>query len=265
MTRVGWSVLVVFLVALSGCNTTKQSYLAKGNKFFAAGKYPDAALNYRAAIQKDAAYGEAYYRLGLTAIKLERATEAYDALYRAVRLSPANSDAKIQLANVCLSLYLADRKHSQVLYTQIGALADEFLAQNANSYEGLMLKGYLASTDRKQKEAIQYFRRALRAGPADDGVVTELAHLLIQDGETQAGEQLASDLIVRNRTSYGPVYDLMYSFYLKANRPQEAEATLQSKVNNNPKNADFILQLARHYNRPAQRRKSDRRPRPAVG
>lgn len=249
MQRVCLSVFVVSLVALSGCNATKQSYLAKGDKFFAAGKYPDAALNYRSAIQKDAAYGEAYYRLGLTAIRLEHATEAYDALYRAVRLSPANSEAKIQFANVCLSLYLADRNHSQVLYSQIGTLADEFLAQNANSYEGLMLKGYLASTDRKPQEAIEYFRRALRAGPADAGVVTELAHLLIQNDETQEGEQLATDLIVHNRTSYGPAYDLMYNFYLKAGRPQEAEATLKLKADNNPKNADYILQLARYYNR----------------
>jgi len=72
MTRVVClSVLVVSLVALSGCSETKQSYVAKGNKLFAAGKYQDATLNYRAAIQKDAGYGEAYYRLGLAAIKLD--------------------------------------------------------------------------------------------------------------------------------------------------------------------------------------------------
>ncbi len=57
------------------------------------------------------------------------------------------------------------------------------------------------------------------------------------------------DLIARNKTSYGPAYDLMYSFYLHANRPADAETILQAKVNNNPKNADYILQLARHYNR----------------
>jgi tetratricopeptide (TPR) repeat protein len=39
----------------------------------------------------------------------------------------------------------------------------------------------------------------------------------------------------------------MYSFYLKAHQPAEAEGILQAKVNNNPKNADYILQLARHY------------------
>ena len=128
-------------------------------------------------------------------------------------------------------------------------LSDEFLARNRNSYEGLMLKGYLASTDRKPKEAIEYFRQALRVNSSDAGVVTELAHLLIQDGEVQEGERLATNLIVRKKTTYGPAYDLMYSVYLKANRPVDAENILRAKVNNNPKNADYIIELARYYRR----------------
>src|ERR1700733_10108226 len=136
MTRVVClSVLVVSIVALSGCSATKQSYVAKGNKLFAAGKYQDATLNYRAAIQKDAGYGEAYYRLGLAAIKLDSAREAYDALFRAVQLLPANTEVKRKFADVCLSLYLGDPTHAQVLYTQIDKLADGFLARNHNSYQ----------------------------------------------------------------------------------------------------------------------------------
>lgn len=250
MTRVVCLAVLVFsLIASSGCSATKQSYVAKGNKLFAAGKYPEAALNYRSAIQKDAGYGEAYYRLGLAAIKLEQAREAYDALFHATQLLPLNADAKRRFADVCLGLYLADPSHSQRLYTQIGDSADWFLKRNHNSYEGLMLKGYLASTDGKPKEAIQYFRKALRLSTADAGVVTEFAHLLIQDGEVQEGQQLATNLIVRKKTSYGPAYDLLYNFYLSANRPEEAEIVLKAKVNNNPKNADYILQLAGYYNR----------------
>ncbi len=78
-----------------------------------------------------------------------------------------------------------------------------------------MLKGYLASTDRKSKEAIEYFRKALQVDSSNDGVVTELADLLILDGQVQEGEQLAMHLISRKKTSYGPAYDLMYSFYLE--------------------------------------------------
>jgi tetratricopeptide (TPR) repeat protein len=242
-------ILVFSLATLSGCSASKQSYLAKGNKLFAAGKYDEAALNYRAAMQKDAGFGEAYYRLGLTAVKLDQARDAYSALFRAVQLLPGNVEAKQKFADVCLSLYLADASHPQILYTQIGKLSDELLAKNHNSYEGLMLKGYLASTDRKPKEAIEYFRKALEVDSSNDGVVTELAHLLILDGQVQEGEKLAMDLIAHKKTSYGPAYDLMYSFYLNANRPADAEDILRAKVNHNPKNADYVLQLARHYNR----------------
>jgi tetratricopeptide (TPR) repeat protein len=256
-------VCIISLVAACGCSATKQSYVAKGNKLFAAAKYQEAALNYRSAIQKDAGYEDAYYRLGLTAVKLGQGREAYDSLLRAVQLSPSNVEAKKKFADVCLSLYLADPAHLQLFYTQIDNLADGFLAKNPSSYEGLKLKGYLASTDRKLKDAIQDFRKALGVSTADPGVVTELAHLLILDGgvqegdggvqegdgEVQEGEQLAANLIVRKKTSYGPAYDLMYSFYLAANRPADAENILNAKVNNNPQNADYVLELARHYHR----------------
>jgi len=242
-------VLVFSLAALSACSASKQSYLAKGNKLFAAGKYDEAALNYRAAIHKDGSFGEAYYRLGLTTVKLDQARDAYGAFFRAVQLLPANMEVKKEFANVCLSLYLPDPSHPQILYTQIGNISDELLSQNRNSYQGLMLKGYLASSDRKPKEAIEYFRRALQVDSSNAGVVTELAHLLMQDGQLQEGEKLAMDLIARQKTSYGPVYDLLYAFYLNANRPVEAEEVLKVKVNHNPKNADYALQLARHYHR----------------
>lgn len=245
----GLGVLVLSLAILTACSASKQSYVAKGNKFFAAGKYNEAALNYRAAIQRDAGYGEAYYRLGLTAIKLDHARDAYSALFRAVQLLPESVEVETKFAEVCLSVYLADPSHPQVLYSQISNLAEKFLSKNRNRYEGLMLKGYLASTDRKPKEAIEYFRKALQVDSSNDGVATELAHLLMQDGQVQEGEQRAMDLITRKKTSYGQAYDLLVDFYLKANRPAEAENVLKAKVNQNPKNAGYVLQLAGYFNR----------------
>jgi tetratricopeptide (TPR) repeat protein len=239
-------IFVFSLATLSGCSASKQSYVAKGNKLFAAGKYEEAALNYREAIQKDAGFGEAYYRLGLTAVKLNQARDAYSTLFRAVQLLPGNVEVKTKFADVCLSLYLTDANHPQLLYSQISHLSEELLSKNHSSYEGLMLKGYLASTDRKPKEAIDYFRKALQADSSNAGVVTELANLLIQEGEVQEGERLAMNLI-GEKTSYGPAYDLLYGFYLKANRPADAENVLKAKVNHNPTNADYVLQLARHY------------------
>src|ERR1017187_9339386 len=245
-------ILVASLAASSGCGVTKQGYLAKGNALLAAGKYDDASLNYRKAIQKDPNFGEAYYRLGLTAIKLNQGPLALEALFHAVQLQPGNVDAKEQFGDVCLSFYLADASHPQALYTQITKISDELLSKNGNSYAGLMLKGYIASTDRKLPQAIEFFQKALRVNPSNPGVVTELVHVLIQNGQIKEGQELAMDLIARQKTSYGPIYDLLCAFYLNANQVSEAENILKMKVNNNPKEADYIVQLARHYSR-AQR------------
>jgi tetratricopeptide (TPR) repeat protein len=242
-------ILVASLAASSGCGVSKQGYLAKGNALFAAGKYDDASLNYRKAIQKDLSFGEAYYRLGLTAIKLDQEPLALEAFLHAVQLQPGNVDAKERFGDLCLSFYLADRSHPQALYTQIKKISDELISKNGNSYEGLMLKGYLASTDRKLPQAIEFFQKALHVNPSNAGVVTELVTLLMQNGQIKEGQDLAMDLIVRQKTSYGPIYDLLYAFYADNNRGPAAENILQIKVKNNPKNADYIVQLARHYSR----------------
>lgn len=242
-------ILVASMAAFSGCGMTKQGYLAKGNALFAAGKYDDASLNYRKAIQKDLNFGEAYYRLGLTALKLNQTPMALEAFLHAVQLMPGNVDAKERFGDVCLSFYLADRSHPQALYTQITNISSELLSKNGNSYEGLMLKGYLAATDRKFPEAIEFLSKARRVDASNPGVATELVQALIQNGQEKDGEKLAMDLIARQKTSYGPIYDLLYSLYLGTNRAPEAENVLQLKVTNNPTDADSIIELARHYRR----------------
>jgi len=242
------SIFVVSLVASSGCGATKKSYIAKGNALFSVGKYEEASLNYRKAIQQDPNFGEAFYRLGLTAIQLGQWSLAYNALNQAIKLPPANVDAQEKFGDICLRFYLADPAHPQQLYKQITRLSDDLLSENGNSYKGLLLRGYLASSDWKFPEAIEYFQKALRVNPSNPQLIAELAQALIQDGQVKAGEELALDLIAGQKTSFGPIYNLLYGFYLDANRESEAENILKAKVKNNPKEADYLVQLARHYN-----------------
>lgn len=240
---------ILLLIALPACTLTKQAYLAKGNKLFAAGKYPEAVLNYRKAIQKDPAFGEAYYRWGLAAIRLNQASDAYQALFRANQLLPRNLDAQEKFAEVCLDFYLADSKRPEALYTQLQQLSDQLLSRNSRSYEALVVKGYLAATDQQIKPAIDFFHRALDVDSSNAGVVAEMVRLLNQDGQAQQAEALALDLIVRQKASYGPIYDLLYGYYMDAGRAADAENVLTAKVNNNPAQAGYVLQLARHYHR----------------
>ena len=245
--------LCVLLLAITACST-KQRYLEKGNALFEQGKYPDAAINYRKAIQKDQNFGDAYYRLGLTALKQENAQEAYNALFRASQLEANNVEVQEKFASACLEDYLKDPKRPKKLYQQIHQSASQLLSQNPSSFEGQRLEGFLAREDRKPDEAISYFRKALQVKPWNAAVTTALVQTLFQEGSYPEAEKTGTELIPREKT-YGPIYDVLYTFYFNANRLADAENIVKLKVANNPKRATFITELAGHYARvqkPAQ-------------
>src|SRR5271170_4816530 len=74
---------VLLVMALTSCIRSAASYVARGNKYFAQGKYDDAVLQYRNAIKKDPKYAEAYYRMALTGLRQNHFTAAYQLLKRA--------------------------------------------------------------------------------------------------------------------------------------------------------------------------------------
>ncbi len=109
-------VLLPLLLAVSSCSldpkAQAQRYLDNGNKFFDKGKFKEASIMYRRALQKDLRFGEAYYRLGLTDLKLAAYGDASKMLRRSVELQPTNIDAATKLADLFLLASTQDAQHS---------------------------------------------------------------------------------------------------------------------------------------------------------
>ncbi len=244
----GVLIVAACLASISGCRTSKQGYVAKGNKLFDARKYADAAINYGKAIQKDRSFGEAYYRLGLAEIKEQKPREAFSALYRAFELLPNDFNVKEQMGSLALEYYLLDPQRPQSYYKLVQQTSDELLKKNPKSFEGLREQAYLAMTDGKRDEATVLFRKALEVNPSDPNVTTALVQNLIVTGHGMEAERLALDLIAGQK-SYGEVYNVQYGLYWKNNRPADAENILRTKVGNNPKQGGYLLELAAHYAR----------------
>src|SRR5579863_2220264 len=87
------------ILLLAGCRSA-YNYFERGNTAFAQGRFQEASLDYRKAVQKDPSFGEAYYRAGLAELKLNKAAEALQDLQTAVQLLPANDAAKTDLTNL---------------------------------------------------------------------------------------------------------------------------------------------------------------------
>ena len=113
-------ILPLLLMAVACTRDPKQvskKYVETGNKYFDRGRFKQASIMYRTALNKDRLNGEAYYRLGLTNLKLGELANAVRVLRRAVELQPGNDDAISKLADIYLMAFLASPERPETFVT----------------------------------------------------------------------------------------------------------------------------------------------------
>jgi tetratricopeptide (TPR) repeat protein len=259
LNRLGALIVPLALIATSCSRDPKvqaQRYVENGNKFFDKAKYKEASIMYRRALQKDLRFGEAYYRLGLTSLKLQAYSDAANMLLRAVDLQPDNSDAATKLADLYLVASVQDQKHATELTKEAKGLADKLIARNANSYDGHRIYGQLALLKNDAATAVQELGTANKIKPGQADLIMAYYQALLANNQPEQADKMARELIASQKT-YGPIYDLMYVRYSREKRTEEAEQILKLKSTNNPTNPDILLQLASHYFITKQRPKMD--------
>jgi tetratricopeptide (TPR) repeat protein len=235
-------------MVLAACGRSSQKYLQKGDLYFGLGKFSDASIQYRKALQADPRSGKAYYQLGLSELKEKRYAQAHAALEQAVALLPENENAVRALAQLCLTSYLGDYRRPKELYDEIKSLSDRMLARDANSFEGLRLRGYLAMADSRVPEAVDNFRRANKVNPVQPDVVTALVQNLLQEEEYGEAEATARDFLERKKDSI-PLFDVLYLHYMAQGQWEKAETTLRQKMADHPGDPGDSLELCRNLRR----------------
>ncbi len=239
-------------VLLAACRTDKTRLLATGNKYYDQGKFLEASVIYRAALARDGRYEEAHYRLGLAEIGAGHPRLAAGAFRRSCELNPRRIEACAKLGDLMLTSYLASPVRSQEMIDEIDDVAELLIRQNAQSFEGLRLRGYIHLLAGRRQEALTAFETANRSQPNQGKLVVLLAEMLAADNRASEAEALLTDCL-RADPQYGPAYDALYRLYwLQARRP-EAEQVLLDKVARVPASTDWWLQLASHYLRVGRR------------
>ncbi|WP_321470018.1 tetratricopeptide repeat protein [uncultured Paludibaculum sp.] len=250
--------LLMVLLSLGGClrdpEKVKRRYLENGNKYLAQNKYKEAALMYRNAIRRDPKFGEAYAKLGDAELRRGDVRSAVGAYRRAIELLPNSDESAGKLADIYLAAYSMQRNRTSPLLNEARELTEALLKHDPRSYHGLRLKGFLAVSDGKPTEAVEWFRKADAVRPKQPELLFALVQVLNQDNQWLDAEQVARK-IIQDTPHYVPVYDFLALQYLRRKQPEDAEAIVKQKVANNPKVVEFQLQLAGFYR--ATQRKDD--------
>src|SRR5579872_3333573 len=117
----------LFIMA-TACRSSRD-YVAEADRLFSAKKYPEAALIYRKAIQKDPRSAEAYYKLGLAQRANGNYPAAYESFIHAVTLNPQLDQAQIELGNLYLGEYLMETTKNARVHEKIAGIAEQLLAK----------------------------------------------------------------------------------------------------------------------------------------
>ena len=251
MKRLAVFILLVPLLVLPvACNrdpiAQAQNHLKYGNRMFDRGKYKEASIMYRRALQKNPRFGEAWYKLGLTEIRLGAYGEAVRSLHRAVELAPNNTDAAAKLADIYLAAYVNDVRNRKAIIKEVQDLTDTLLKRDPKSYDGLRLSGYLSLANKDVPAAIRNFKAANAIKPFQSDLILALVQALMSNDQFPEAEQLARRLIAKEK-KFGPMYDVLYAYYVRHNELEQAEKILREKSDNNPAQPTYLLQLAAHY------------------
>ena len=146
-------------LVLAGCtqdpNVKKQQYLERGTKYHAEGKYNEAIIQLKNAIQIDPKFVPALHALGRAYREKHWSTDALRAFQLTVEFRPDDQAARLDLAQ----LYLELEAWSNALEE-----AKRLAERAPDSAAALYVKGAVLAGKGEAKDAVELLSRALALG-----------------------------------------------------------------------------------------------------
>jgi tetratricopeptide (TPR) repeat protein len=198
----------------------KRAYLESGDGYFAQKKYHEAIVQYRNAVQQDARFGEARYKLAEAYVRVNDPAGAYREYIRAADLMPTNLEGQLKAGQMLLlGRQFEDAK----------SRADRVLAQDPKNLQGQILRGAALAGLKDFDSAIAQVEEAIELDPEKSGTYDNLGALQLAKGDSDAAENEFKKAVQIDGES-APARLALAAFYLLTRRPAEAEGALQQTL-----------------------------------
>jgi putative PEP-CTERM system TPR-repeat lipoprotein len=241
--RVGSTCVLVAvgLLGLTACSRdpvkAAQRYVASGDAYASAGKYAEAIIQYRNAIQKDPRSSDARLKLAEMSLRVRDGATAVEEYIRAADLRP--DDVALQLKTSRL-LLLAGR------FDDAKSRAEKILARDSKNVDAQIVIANALAEQKDLDAAVEQIEEALKLDPERSLTYTNLGALELGRGKRDAAERAfkrAVDLEPRSITA-----NLALSnFYWLVNETAAAEASFKQTLSIDPHNVAGNRLFANFY------------------
>src|SRR5687768_3141332 len=231
-TTTRWLLLCMLplAIACAGAGDRKQAFLDAGDRAAAAGKYPDAIIEYRNAIQVDDKFALAHLRLAEAYEKQGESFSALGSYVRAAELNPANLDLQVRAGN----LLMATGKLSEAQ-----ARAKNVLEQDPSHVEAHILLGNTLGPLASLDQALQQMEEAIRIDPSRGASYIQLGILQQARGEWKQAEaalQKAIELSPRSASTHLALAHFYWTTGKMADADRELSTALEIDPASQPAN-----------------------------
>jgi tetratricopeptide (TPR) repeat protein len=235
------ALLILFATLVISCardqEAAKWAYLKSGDQYFADGKYAEAIVQYRNAVQRDPRFGEARFKLAEAYVRIHDGEGAYREYVRAADLMPTNIDAQLKAGQ---ALLLARR------FDDAAARADKVLEDNPKNVQARILRGIALANLKDLDSAIAQIEEAISVDPGRGATYDNLARLRLAQGNQQGAEEAFARAVKLDAASV-PARLAQATFYLSMRRGADAEAALQETLRLDSANLTANRLLALFY------------------
>ena len=218
--------LVCALACNRDPNAAKRRYLERGDRYAAAGKYSEAVLEYRNAVQQAPRAGEARTKLADALVRTGNLPGALGEYIRAADLLPEDLSLQVKAGNLLL---LAGR------FDDAKARGESVLGKEAQNVEAEIL---VANADAGLKDlngAVAQIEDALKVDPNRSGTYSNLGLLELSRGKREAAAQAFTKAVALAPGSPAPHLALGHFYWLTGDAPA-AEASFKRALALDPRN-----------------------------
>jgi putative PEP-CTERM system TPR-repeat lipoprotein len=224
-----FAVLVALSVSANACfidsAARKERHFENGNRYFQEGRFEEASIEFRSAVQIDPKYGPARAKLAETFERLGNTANAFREFTRAADVLP--NDASVQLK---VGHYLLAAGQMQ----QALARADAALKLVPDSVEAHILRGNALAGQNDFDKAMREIEEAIRLDPARGASYTQLGFAEFARGRHTEAEAALKKAVALSPDAIDPRLALA-NFFISTGRVQDAEGMFHSAWTLNPR------------------------------
>ena len=237
-------VAALFTACSRDPSVRKQKYFDSGEKYFAEGKYREAAIQYSNAIQIDSRFAQAHYQLGQSYLKLGDTNRAFQELSHTVDLAPDNYRARTDIANLLVTVRNADGAPDPNALKQAKANLDVLRDKQPNNPETREAWANYYAAQNNLPAAIQEAQQAIAIAPGRSESYLLLALLQLRSNQPDQAE-----VNFKKATETDPkamnAQLALGGFYQGRNRLPEAEQQFKHAIDLDPRNPSPRAALVR--------------------